>query len=180
MLALLRRMSARDYVSAPMRLGLMVGGIASGIALIAALGIINRSVLANFRAMLERAAGKAELEVTLGTGEIGFAESVAETVRADHAVAAAVPLVRGTLGLPDSPGETLQLFGADLIAEEDLTRYPITLATERRRVLEAMADPRSILLTDAFARRRGACRSSAFRGCSPLRVWRSSLEDSSQ
>ena len=154
MLALLRRISARDYVSAPMRLSLMVGGIASGIALIAALGVINRSVLANFRVMLERAAGKAALQVTLGTGEVGFAESVAETVRADPAVAAAVPLVRGTLGFPDRPGETLQLFGADLTAEEDLTRYPITLATERRRVLEAMADPRSILLTEAFARRR--------------------------
>src|SRR5207249_6971961 len=50
---------------------------------------------------------------------------------------------------------TVQLFGADLAAEEDLTHYPITLATERRRVLEAMADPRSILLTEAFARRRG-------------------------
>src|SRR3989454_9132282 len=105
MLVLLRRISARDYVSAPMRLGLMVGGIASGIALIAALGIINRSVLANFRGMLEREAGKAALQVTLGTGEVGFAESVAETVRADPAVAAVVPLVRGTLGLPDNPGE---------------------------------------------------------------------------
>jgi len=133
----------------------MVGGIASGIALIAALGIINRSVLANFRAMLERASGKAALEVTLGTGEVGFAESVTETVRADPDVAAAVPLVRGTLGLPDSPGETLQLFGADLTAEEDLAHYPITLATERRRVLEAMADSRSILLTEAFAQHRG-------------------------
>ena len=75
MLVLLRRISARDYVSAPVRLGLMVGGIASGIALIAALGIINRSVLANFRTMMERAAGKAALQVTLGTGEVGFAES---------------------------------------------------------------------------------------------------------
>ena len=155
MLVLLRRISARDYVSAPVRLGLMVGGIASGIALIAALGIINRSVLANFRTMMERAAGKAALQVTLGTGEVGFAESVAETVRGDPAVAAAVPLVRGTLGLSDHPGETLQLFGADLTAEADLTHYPITLATERRRVLQAMADPRSVLLTEAFARRRG-------------------------
>src|SRR5207249_5986363 len=50
---------------------------------------------------------------------------------------------------------TVQLFGADLAAEEDLTHYPITLATERRRVLQAMADRRSILLTEAFARRRG-------------------------
>ena len=34
----------------------MLGGIASGVALIAALGIINESVVANFRTMLERAA----------------------------------------------------------------------------------------------------------------------------
>src|SRR5690348_10192782 len=71
-LALLRIVSVRDYRGAPGRLALMLGGIASGVALIAALGIINGSVIANFRTMLERAAGKAALQVTLGTGEVGF------------------------------------------------------------------------------------------------------------
>src|SRR3989442_4111422 len=96
MLTLLRRISARDCVSAPMRLSLMVGGIASGIALIAALGVINRSVLANFRVMLERAAGKAALQGTLGAGEGWFSVSSAGILRAHPAQCPAVPAVRGT------------------------------------------------------------------------------------
>ncbi|TMA87595.1 MAG: hypothetical protein E6J77_09765 [Deltaproteobacteria bacterium] len=87
MLGLLRTVSARDYRAAPGRLALMLGGIASGVALIAALGIINESVVANFRTMLERAAGKAALQVTLGTGEVGFDESLVQIVGADPGVA---------------------------------------------------------------------------------------------
>ena len=83
MLRLLRSVSLRDYRAAPMRLALMVGGIAAGVGLIAALGIINVSVLSNFRASLERAAGKAALQVVLGTGEVGFDEAAVAAVGKD-------------------------------------------------------------------------------------------------
>ena len=113
MLALLRTVSARDYWAAPGRLALMLGGIASGVALIAALGIINESVVANFRTMLERAAGKAALQVTLGTGEVGFDESLVQTIGADPGVAQAFGFTRGTLVAADQSGEVLELFGID-------------------------------------------------------------------
>src|SRR5437899_7113555 len=97
MLGLLRTVSARDYRAAPGRLALMLGGIASGVALIAALGIINESVIANFRAMLERAAGKAALQVTLGTGEVGFDESLVDVAATDPTVERAFGRTRGPL-----------------------------------------------------------------------------------
>ena len=106
MIALLRTVSARDYRASPGRLALMLGGIASGVALIAALGIINESVVANFRTMLERAAGKAALQVTLGTGEVGFDESLVQTIGADPGVAQAFGFTRGALVAADQSGRT--------------------------------------------------------------------------
>src|SRR5262245_51022305 len=111
MLSLLRRVSFRDYRAAPGRLCLIIGGISTGVALIAALGIVNQSVVTNFRTMLERAAGKASLQVVLGMGEVGFDEALVERVASDAGVEQAIGLVRGTLASTDGSGEVLQLFG---------------------------------------------------------------------
>jgi putative ABC transport system permease protein len=115
-----------------------------------AINIINTSVLANFRDTIDRIAGPAALQVALGVGEVGFDESVVEIVRADPGVAAAVPLIRGTISIADESGETLQLFGADFTEEESLQRYRIR-TRNRREVQEGLTDPRSILVTAAFA-----------------------------
>ena len=120
------------------RTALVVGGISTGVSLIVAINVINTSVLANFRDTIELVAGPAALEVTLGTGEIGFPEATADIVRADPDVAATVPLVRGTVALAADPAQTLQLFGADLTTEEDLERYRITVNTDRTAFLEGL------------------------------------------
>lgn len=152
MFRLLRQVSLRHVRASWGRTALVVSGVAVGVALIVAIDIINASVLQNVRQTIETLAGPAALEVTLGLGEIGFPESTVDIVRTDPGVAAAVPLVRGTVSLADDPGETVQLFGADLTAEEDLARYPIT-TTDRESVLRGLEDPRSILLAESFADR---------------------------
>jgi len=153
MVGLLRRLSLRDYRAAPGRLLLMLGGIASGIALIAALGIINRSVIANFRAMLEQAAGRAALQVTLGTGEIGFDESLVQTVARQSGVADAFGLVRGTLVAADQSGEVLQLFGLDL-GTDAVDSYDVRVVERVGDEVEMLNDPTSVLLTETYAARR--------------------------
>jgi len=150
---LLRRISLRDYIGAPGRLALMLGGIAMGVALIAALGIINASVLANFRASLERAAGRAALQVVLGTGEVGFDERVRETVAKDPDVENAFGLVRGTLVRADAPEDVLQLFGVDL-GSDAIDAYDVRAADDVD-TLVVMNDLRSVLVTGEWARRRG-------------------------
>ena len=154
MLRLLRSVSLRDYRAAPVRLALMIGGIAAGVALIAALGIINASVLSNFRASLERAAGKAALQVVLGTGEVGFEESALATVKEDAQVENAFGLVRGWLAATDDSGDTLQLFGVDLTTEA-MDSYDVRAAGEGIDELEFLNDPTSVLLTEEYATRRG-------------------------
>jgi putative ABC transport system permease protein len=151
MLRLLRHVSLPQLRASWGRTALVVGGIATGVALIVAINIINTSVLANFENTIELLAGPAALEVTLGVGEVGFPETLVERVRADPGVRAAVPLVRGTVALADDPADALPLFGADFIAEADLQRYHLRLTTSRREALRAMEDPRSVLLPASFA-----------------------------
>ena len=155
MLKLLRHVSVRDYRAAPMRLILMIGGIAVGVALIAALDIINTSVLANFRASLERAAGKAALQVVLGTGEVGFDESAIATAAEDPDVAHAFGLVRGWLAATDDSGDTVQLFGVDLTTDA-IDSYDVhAVGRDAIDQVEFLNDPSSVLLTKEYAARRG-------------------------
>src|SRR5262245_25143272 len=130
----------------------MVGGIATGVALIAALGIINQTVVANFRTMLERAAGKAALQVTLGTGEVGFDESVVDTVGGDPEVAHAFGLLRGTLVAADQSREVLQLFGIDF-GSDAVDSYDVRVVERDGDEVEMLNDPRSVLLTEGYAAR---------------------------
>lgn len=153
MLRLLRQVSLRQLRTGWGRAALVVGGVATGVSLIVAIRLINESVVASFRRSIELAAGPAALEVTFGVGEVGFDESIAEVARRDPEVQLAVPLVRGTISLADDSGETLQLFGVDLMAEADLERYPISTA-DRVAVLRSLEDASSILLTETFATAR--------------------------
>jgi putative ABC transport system permease protein len=153
-LRLLRQVSLHQLRTSGARTALVVGGIATGVALMVAIAVINHSVLDNFRRTLELIAGPAQLEVTLGAGEVGFSESTVDRVRADPGVEVALGLVRGTLALAEDPGETLELFGVDLTQEHALERYHIAL-TGGGDTLEWLADPRSIALTSAFAARHG-------------------------
>ncbi len=152
------------------RSALVVGGAATGIALIVAINVINASVLDSFRRAIEEAAGPAALEVTLGTGEIGFGESALDVVRADPGVLSAVPLVRGTLTLAGDADEALQLFGVDVMADGQLERYRIASVTDRRALSEAMLDPRSLLVTREFATQRAVKVGDALTVSSPTGV----------
>jgi putative ABC transport system permease protein len=139
------------------RSALVIGGTATGVALIVAIDIINVSVLANFRHSIETIAGPAALEVTLGTGEIGYPEHWVDTVREVEGVVAARPLVRGTIAFADRPEETVALFGIDLVENDDLASYQIALETDRRAVVSALLeDPlKTILVTKRFADEEG-------------------------
>src|SRR5581483_10224470 len=153
MLKLMRKVSVRDYRAAPGRLALMIGGIASGVALIAALGIVDERVVANFRLMLERAAGKAALQIALGTGEVGCDEKTIDVVLADPEVKAAYGFVRGTLAAGDGSGEALQLYGIDLVSDA-ADSYDIEVTDREGDDVEILNDQTSIFVTEEYAAER--------------------------
>src|SRR5215213_9899994 len=107
MLRLLRLISYPQLRASWGRVLLIVGGIATGVSLIVALNVLNTSVLENFRRSMELIAGPADLQVTLGLGEVGFPEATIAAVVDDPDVDVAVPLVRGTIALADDPTSVL-------------------------------------------------------------------------
>jgi len=168
MLALLRTVSWPTYRAKPGRLVLVLGGLALGVALIAALGIINHSVLANFRATLERAAGKASLQIELGTGEVGFPERIVEQVRSDPAVEHALGMVRGTLHASDGSGEVVQLFGVDLVSDA-VDSYDVHIAGGGD-ALELLNDRTSVLLAEEYAARHSVKLGDRLRFATPTGI----------
>jgi len=170
MLRLLRSIGLPQMRASWGRTALVAGGIATGVALIVAIHVVNASVLGSFRRTIELVAGPAALEVTVGTGEVGFPETVVELVRQDPAVALAVPLVRGTVALADAPADALHLFGADLVAEEALARYQVRAVTDRRDLLRMMEDPRALLLTTELAAAEGLAVGDAVEVSTPTGV----------
>jgi len=170
MLRLFRRVSLREHRHHWGRALLVLLGVATGTALIVAMDLVNTSVLAGFRSTFAALAGPADLEVTLGIGEVGFGEEAVDVVRHDPAVAAGIPLVRGTVTLADDASEVLQLFGTELNAEEDLARYGSRLVSGRREALAALTDGRAVLITDALATRLGLGVGSTIRLATPRGV----------
>src|SRR5262249_44443870 len=154
MLQLLRRISLREYRLAPGRLILVLVGVASGVAIIAALSIINASVLDNFSDSFELPVGAASLQVFLGTVEIGFPDEVLATVGTDHDVRAAFGLVRGYLAATDGSGDVLQLFGVDLTSDA-INSYDVDVAARERDDLVLLNDAHAVLLTTDYAARIG-------------------------
>lgn len=161
--------SWRRYRLDPSRLALMVGGIALGVALIAALDIVNASVVANFRSMLERAAGKAALQVELGTGEVGFDEAVAAAVATDPDVAHAFGMVRGSLHAANGSGEVLQLFGIDL-GSDAIDSYDVRLIGDGVDPVELLNDPRAVFVGQEYAARAGLAVGSRARFATPTGI----------
>jgi hypothetical protein len=148
MFRLLALVSAPQLRASWARTLLVIGGTLTGVALIVAIAIINARVVTSVERTLAAIAGPSDLEITLGIGEIGFPEETLAAVKAAPGVHAALPLVRGTISLADHPAETLQLFGADLTAEDDLERYRIATVTARREVVKALGDVRAIFITE--------------------------------
>lgn len=165
MIRLLRTVSWPSYRATPARLMLVVGGIAAGVALTAAIGLINANVVSNFRTLMERTAGKAALQVELGTGEIGFDEKTVDMAADDPGVEHAFGMVRGTLHASDGSGEVVQLFGVDLVSDA-VDSYDVRVIGGED-VLELLNDQDAVLLAEEYAARQGVSVGSQVRFATP-------------
>ena len=155
LLRLLRQVSYPQLRQSWGRTSLVVGGVAIGIALIVAINVINTSVLANFRRTIELIAGPAQLEITLGVGEVGFPDDVLDRVRdQEPMVEIAFPIVRGTVALAEN--QTLQLFGVNITDKAARERYRIQIETDGSDEFDWATDPLgSIAVTREFAAQHG-------------------------
>ncbi len=118
---LLRLVSLRHLLGAPLRTGLTLLGVAVGVATMVGVTAINRSVMDAFRSTVDTIAGKADLTVA-GT-QLGFDEAVLEQVRAVPGVAHASGGLTVIAPVKGSPGESLYIMGVDLLDDGHFRTY---------------------------------------------------------
>ncbi|PTL78408.1 ABC transporter permease [Vitiosangium sp. GDMCC 1.1324] len=155
MLALLRLVSLRHILGAPLRTALTVLGVAVGVATMVGVLSINGSVLDAFRSTVDAIAGKADL--TVAGAQTGFDESVLERVRAVPGVAHASGAMTVIAPVKGAPGERLYVMGVDLLDDghfrtyEGVDRDLGTLSDD----LEFLNSTDRMLVSERFAREHG-------------------------
>ncbi|HYC00565.1 MAG TPA: ABC transporter permease [Candidatus Limnocylindrales bacterium] len=155
LLSLLWTVSRRELIARPVRVALVVGSVATGVALLTAMRVATDSIVAGYMADLARMAGKAQLQITIGTGEAGFSEDVLETVRRVPEVRQAAGMVRGAVAFADAPEQTLELFGIDVMQKDVLDLYGVETLARTADDFAILNDPRAVFLPEPVARERG-------------------------
>ena len=137
------------------RLILTVGALASGVALVCAIDLVNQSVLRAFVEVIDTMTGRAALQVTGGSGGL-FAENVADIVGAVGGVELAVPVVNASAFMTDGSGESITVHGVDIANDAAIRIYEARDANGFRLTdpLGFLNHPDSVLLTSEFARRK--------------------------
>ena len=131
---------------------LNVLSVALGVAVYLAIQIANQSANRAFAATIDVVAGRAELQITRPGG--GLPDAILPVVARQPGIAAATPLVRGIVTLPDFPGEYLQVLGVDIFTNEPFRTFELNdFAPGQFDVQEWLRAPDTIAVAEAFAKR---------------------------
>jgi putative ABC transport system permease protein len=150
---LLRLLSWQYARKHPLRTLLTIAGIVLGTAVFVGMHTANQSVLAAFHQTVNKIAGGTQLQVL--AGDTGFEESVLERVQAVPEVDIAVPVIEASANT-ELPGQgSLLILGVDMTGDRTLRDYSMESADEAMidDPLVFLAQPDSIIVTDAFAKR---------------------------
>lgn len=138
------------------RLVLTIVALASGVALICALDLVNRAVLRAFVEVVDTMAGRASLQVTVGEGGF-FPEETVSRLAAIAGVENAVPVVTGTAFTVERPSQSLTVHAFELT---DAAAVRVYQPDARGGVgiddpLAFLNQPDSIVVTRTIAQRYG-------------------------
>jgi putative ABC transport system permease protein len=152
---LLRYISVPELRSRPIRSVLMIGTITTGVALLTAMHVATDSIVSGFASDLQRLGGRADLQVTFGTGETGFPEDWVTKIAAQPYVEQAAALIHSQVTFEDGKPDTVELFGIDLLQRDVLDLYEVQVLEREKEDFTILNDPRGIFVTDVLARERG-------------------------
>jgi putative ABC transport system permease protein len=142
----------RDLARHPLLATLNILTVALGVALYLAIQIANHSANRAFEASVDVVAGKAQLEVRAPAGNLR--DDLFPVVRSQPGIAAATPLVRGIVALPDFPGEYLDLLGIDILTNQAFRTFDLTdFETEKFDLQQWLRGPRTVAVSEELAQR---------------------------
>lgn len=138
-----------------LRWALTVAGIALGVAVLVAMRLANRTVLASFRQTVDRVAGRTQLQIH--AGDLGFPEEVLERVQAAPEVRAAAPVIEAAVDTGLKGQGHLLVLGIDMTGDRSLRDYDLESGEEAilDDPLVFLAQPDSLIITRQFAERNG-------------------------
>ncbi|HEV8422731.1 MAG TPA: FtsX-like permease family protein [Chthoniobacterales bacterium] len=136
----------------PLLAALNVLTVALGVALYLAIQIANHSANRAFAASVDVVAGRAELEVNAPNDDL--ADNLFPKIAHQAGISAATPIVRGIVGLPQYPGEYLDLLGIDILTNQSFRTFALTdfQAKGRFDLQQWLRGPRTIAISETFAR----------------------------
>jgi putative ABC transport system permease protein len=111
----------RDLVRRPLQTGLMILGVALGVAVVIAIDLANSSAGRAFTLSTEAVTGRATHQI-IG-GPQGLPEALYRQVRVDWGFRMSAPVVEGVAIAPDLDGQPLRLLGLDAIADAPFRSY---------------------------------------------------------
>ncbi len=134
---------------------LTIAGIVLGVAVFVGMHTANQSVLYAFRQTVDRIAGSTQLQIS--AGEAGFDEDVLERVQADPEVSVAVPVIEAVVNSGLKGQGNMLVIGVDMTGDRSLRQYDFESGEEDMidDPLVFLAQPDSIMVTDAFAKHNG-------------------------
>ncbi|MBA2743184.1 MAG: FtsX-like permease family protein [Chthoniobacterales bacterium] len=141
---------------------LNVVSVALGVAVYLAIQIANHSANRAFEASIDIVAGKADLQITAAGADLP--ETIYPAVAHAEGVAAATPLVRGFVTLPDFPGEYLQLLGLDIFTNASFRTFELAgFEAGEFDVQQWLGEGDAIAISEEFARAHRLRRGDAIR-----------------
>ena len=148
------QIASRQWRTHRLRVAMTTLGIALGVAVFFAVRTANAALLDSLTLTVERLAGKSTLEVT--AGETGFPEQTLDTVRATPGVQLAEPVIEVIVHTAFQDEGNLLILGVDTTGDQQLRQYEFDSSQSQiGDPLTYLADPKSILLSRAFADRHG-------------------------
>lgn len=154
MIGALWQIALRQWGTHRLRVAMTTLGIALGVAVFFAVRTANAALLDSLTLTVERLAGKSTLEVT--AGETGFPEEILDTVRNTPGVQLAEPVIEVIVHTAFQDEGNLLILGVDTTGDQQLRQYDFDRSQSQiADPLTYLAEPRSILLSRAFAERHG-------------------------
>jgi putative ABC transport system permease protein len=141
-----------------LRTSMTILGVALGVAVLVAVVLVSRSIVAGVSASVDDLAGKADLQIRGGAA--GFDEAVLDRLAAVPGIAKSAPVVQQIVSLRTQQGrrERLLMLGIDMLGNDDsyFRDYQSgELEAIRRDPIEFLNSPHNVLLSRDLARRAG-------------------------
>ena len=143
----------RDLVRRPLHTGLMVAGVALGVAVVIAIDLANTSARRGFARSTEAVSGRATHQV-LG-GPAGLPQEVLRRVRVDAGLAAATPVVEGYAIALDLDRQPLHVLGLDPFSDAPFRAHVAQASTPDPSFARLVVDERAAVVAAPLARRYG-------------------------